>query len=66
MLKFYSFQHGKGTLMTSDRSKIIYQGDWERGRMHGSGSYFYHKDLYFGGGGEYVGDFRENLRHGRG
>ena len=52
--------------MTPDRSKIIYQGDWERGRMHGSGSYFYHKDLYLGGGGEYVGDFRENLRHGRG
>lgn len=59
-------QHGKGTLMTPDRSKIIYEGDWERGRMHGSGSYSYHKDLFSGGVGHYVGEFRENLRSGKG
>ena len=59
-------QHGKGTLMTPDRSKMIYEGDWERGRMHGSGSYSYHKDLFSGGVGHYVGEFRENLRSGKG
>ena len=52
--------------MTPDRSKIIYEGDWERGRMHGSGSYSYHKDLFSGGVGHYVGEFRENLRSGKG
>jgi hypothetical protein len=66
-------QHGKGTLMTPDRSKIIYQGDWERGRMHGTGSYYYHKDVSLGGVdilgkemGHSVGEFRENQRNGRG
>jgi hypothetical protein len=60
--------------MTPDRSKIIYQGDWERGRMHGTGSYYYYRDVSLGGGsfglgkemGHYVGEFRENLRNGRG
>lgn len=59
--------------MTPDRSKIIYQGDWERGRMHGTGSYYYHKDVSLGGVdisgkemGHYVGEFRENQRNGRG
>ena len=27
--------------MTADRKRIIYQGEWERGRMHGRGTFFY-------------------------
>ena len=27
--------------MTADRKRIIYQGDWERGRMHGRGVFYY-------------------------
>jgi hypothetical protein len=34
-------EHGKGKLMTADRQRIIYEGDFERGRMQGIGTYFY-------------------------
>ena len=27
--------------MTADRKRIIYQGEWERGRMHGRGTFYY-------------------------
>ena len=27
--------------MTSDRKRIIYDGEFERGRMHGRGTYYY-------------------------
>ena len=65
-------EHGKGTLMTPDRSRIIYDGDWERGRMHGYGSYYYYMDTLADGPhtgdkyGQYIGEFRESMRNGRG
>jgi hypothetical protein len=34
-------EHGKGKLMTADRQRIIYEGDFERGRMQGVGTYYY-------------------------
>jgi hypothetical protein len=60
-------EHGKGTLMSPDRSRIIYEGDWEKGRMHGRGSYYYYDALNNEKEtSKYVGEFKENLRHGRG
>ena len=34
-------EHGKGKLMTADRQRIIYEGDFEKGRMQGVGTYYY-------------------------
>lgn len=49
-----------GTLMTADRQRVLYEGAWERGRMHGEGIYRYSEKSH------YAGEFRENLRHGDG
>ena len=35
-------EHGKGTLMSSDRTRTIYRGDFEKGRIHGVGVYYYY------------------------
>jgi hypothetical protein len=72
-------EHGKGTLMTSDRSRVIYEGEWERGRMHGKGTYYYgqadqinrkkdNKKAKPDGSetSRYEGEFKENMRHGFG
>ena len=34
-------EHGRGVLMTSDRKRIIYSGEFERGRFSGRGIYYY-------------------------
>jgi len=34
-------EHGFGMLLTGDGKRIIYSGDWERGKMHGRGTYYY-------------------------
>jgi hypothetical protein len=66
-------EHGIGTLMSSDRKRVIYQGAWEKGRMHGHGVYnYYSEGIGSSGGrsprerGNYVGQFRQSLRNGRG
>lgn len=89
-------EHGIGTLMSSDRSRIVYKGSFEKGRIHGFGVYYYHSVSTGNGSGpnkksvnkspptpsqgletvtesphsEYVsrydGEFKENLRHGKG
>ncbi|KAL7492816.1 hypothetical protein ACHAWT_007918 [Skeletonema menzelii] len=60
-------EHGKGTLMSPDRSRIIYQGDWEKGRMQGQGTYYYYDALNNSKvSSKYIGEFKENLRHGIG
>lgn len=35
-------EHGFGALMSSDRKQIIYRGSFEKGRIHGSGIYYYY------------------------
>jgi hypothetical protein len=35
-------EHGTGTLVTSDRKRVIYRGDFEKGRIHGRGVYNYY------------------------
>jgi hypothetical protein len=69
-------EHGKGTLMTSNRRRIIYSGEWERGRIHGHGIYYYGtKELdysiptgvtFVDITPRYEGEFKENSRHGTG
>ena len=60
-------EHGKGILMSPDRKRIIYEGDWEKGRMQGKGSYYYYDALNNEKEtSKYIGDFKENLRHGLG
>ena len=34
-------EHGKGKLMTADRQRIIFDGEFEKGRMQGVGVYYY-------------------------
>jgi hypothetical protein len=52
-------EHGKGQLMTGERS-TIYEGEWVDGTMTGQGTY------NFSNGDRYTGDWREGIRHGRG
>jgi hypothetical protein len=52
-------EHGRGFLMTGNR-KVIYNGDWNDGYIHGFGKYRYSN------GDIYIGDWRDGLRHGRG
>jgi len=52
--------------MTSDRKKIVYEGEWERGRMQGKGTYYYGSSDPLQPGSRYIGEFRENLRYGMG
>ena len=64
-----NFQHGSGKLMSADRKRVIYDGMWEKGKMHGLGTYYYY--LEQGSrppkqNGHYVGQFRQNLRNGMG
>ena len=38
----------------------IYEGDWNRGKKHGQGTY------YFSGGDKYVGEWKDGKKHGQG
>eukprot|EP00547_Thalassionema_nitzschioides_P004547 CAMPEP_0194205718 /NCGR_PEP_ID=MMETSP0156-20130528/4933_1 /TAXON_ID=33649 /ORGANISM="Thalassionema nitzschioides, Strain L26-B" /LENGTH=775 /DNA_ID=CAMNT_0038932075 /DNA_START=51 /DNA_END=2378 /DNA_ORIENTATION=- len=58
---FQNREHGYGTLYTSDRSKKIYEGEWERGKFQGRGIYYYHHT-----DARFEGEFKENCRHGVG
>ncbi|KAL3816698.1 hypothetical protein ACHAXA_009137 [Cyclostephanos tholiformis] len=64
-------------LMTSDRKRVIYEGAWEKGRMHGHGAYYYYSEKGGEGGGssgrkspqecgKYAGQFWQSLRNGQG
>mmetsp|Transcript_9988 Transcript_9988/g.17867 ORF Transcript_9988/g.17867 Transcript_9988/m.17867 type:complete len:414 (+) Transcript_9988:2-1243(+) len=59
-------EHGYGKLMSSDRQKLIYEGEWERGRIQGTGTYYYGSSDPLNPGSRYIGEFKENLRHGMG
>jgi hypothetical protein len=55
----------KGTLMTVDHERIIYTGDWERGRSdhnNGNGNDSSHdNDSTMDGRVYYCGDFKESI-----
>jgi len=66
-------EHGKGKLMTSDRKRLMYHGDFERGRIQGLGTYYYGNEddaiemtKRTGILSRYEGVFKENMRHGFG
>ncbi|CAJ1941901.1 unnamed protein product [Cylindrotheca closterium] len=62
-------EHGYGIVMTSDRTRIIYEGEFERGRMQGKGIYYYEQaknSKCTDGGARYTGEFKENMRNGIG
>ena len=59
-------EHGFGKLMSSDRKRIIYEGEWERGKMQGTGTYYYGSSDPLQLGSRYTGEFKENLRYGMG
>jgi hypothetical protein len=52
--------------MTSDRRQIIYEGEWERGKIQGNGTYYYGSSNPANPGSRYIGEFRESLRNGTG
>ena len=46
---------------------MIYEGAWEKGKMHGNGAYHYYtKGKVPRENGRYVGGFRQNRRNGHG
>ena len=52
-------RHGKGTMKYAD-GRILYDGEWFRGKMSGRGT------CTFGDGTVYEGEFREDQPHGEG
>jgi len=72
-------EHGVGELRCASNDVLIYKGEWERGKVHGRGVYYYYRegDADFTGAsavgegssvllGTYEGEFNTNLRHGLG
>lgn len=59
-------EHGFGTIMTADRRKVIFEGNFERGKMTGFGTYYYSSSNPSKPGARYIGEFRENQRSGVG
>lgn len=55
-------RHGSGLYVQVGENNVnsIYDGDWQRNRRYGSGT-FVHSS-----GSNYTGDFHEDMRHGRG
>ncbi|KAH3732013.1 phosphatidylinositol 4-phosphate 5-kinase 8 [Pelomyxa schiedti] len=52
--------HGVGTWMSPDGLGDIYHGQFDHGKKCGTGS------ILFGGGGSYVGGWKDDVFHGRG
>lgn len=72
-------EHGVGELRCASNDVLIYKGEWERGKVHGRGIYYYYSEAdpdmsgvnAIGEGssvllGKYEGEFNTNLRHGLG
>ena len=55
----YNLPHGKGTIYYKN-GKILYEGDFVKGKMEGNGKFFKLNDTC------YDGNWKENLPHGKG
>ena len=51
--------HGRGTLV--DANGVTYEGDWVKGKCHGHGTLTYNDKTV-----RYTGQWRDNMKHGRG
>jgi len=68
-------EHGRGVIFSADRKFKIYEGEFERGRIHGVGTYYNYQDMVDSPHSDailseptsrYEGEFKEGLRHGDG
>jgi hypothetical protein len=39
-------EHGRGTLFSGDRQRVLYQGEWLAGRFNGLGVYYYYTEQH--------------------
>ncbi|KAI9017402.1 hypothetical protein BC832DRAFT_527486, partial [Gaertneriomyces semiglobifer] len=54
-----SLRHGKG-IFVCETSSSRYEGDWQKGIVHGHGK------LLYDGGSYYEGEWRDGMKHGKG
>ncbi|KAH3758719.1 Morn repeat protein [Pelomyxa schiedti] len=58
--------HGSGTWVSPDGSGDIYHGTFDHGKRSGTGRMLFGDKNHGGGGGSYVGEWKDDKFHGRG